>query len=97
MRSGGPVKADRPGFEAAKHIAFDDSSRIILMSDCHREMEAGQMIFQEPESFFAALTYYYKKLHLYRNRRRRRAVGEQQFLISSRFTAMFLADVQILQ
>jgi hypothetical protein len=60
-----PLRRIDQVFEAAKHIAFDDSSRIILMSDCHRGDGSWADDFSRNQNlFFAALTYYYKKTSL---------------------------------
>lgn len=61
-----PLRRIDQVFEAAKHIDFDDSSRIILMSDCHRGDGSWADDFSRNQNlFFAALTYYYKKNFTY--------------------------------
>ncbi len=53
-------------FERAKQIPFDESSRIILMSDCHRGDGSWADDFSGNQHlYFAALTYYYKKGYTY--------------------------------
>lgn len=53
-------------FESAEEIDFNDSSRIILMSDCHRGDGSWADDFSKNQNFyFAALTYYYKENYTY--------------------------------
>jgi UDP-2,3-diacylglucosamine pyrophosphatase LpxH len=53
-------------FESAKEISFDDSSRIILMSDVHRGDGSWADDFSKNENlYFAALTYYYNENYTY--------------------------------
>jgi len=53
-------------FDSAKQIPFDDSSRIVLMSDCHRgDGSWGDNFSNNQNLFFAALTYYYQKNYTY--------------------------------
>lgn len=47
-------------FQAAKHIPFDDSSRIVFFSDCHRgDNSRADTFVRNKELFLHALTYYY--------------------------------------
>jgi len=49
-------------FEAAKRVLFDDSSRIVLFSDCHRGNNSRMDEFaRNAELFLNALTYYYRE------------------------------------
>lgn len=51
---------------SAKEIPFDDSSKIIIMSDCHRgNGNWGDNFLNNQNLFFAALTYYYQKNFIY--------------------------------
>jgi UDP-2,3-diacylglucosamine pyrophosphatase LpxH len=53
-------------FEAAIQIPFDDSSRIVLMSDCHRGDGGWADEFSRNQNlYFAALTHYYKEKFTY--------------------------------
>ena len=53
-------------FEGAKQIAFDDSSRIVFMSDCHRGDGSWADDFSKNQNlYFAALTHYYNKNFTY--------------------------------
>lgn len=53
-------------FEAAKQIDFDDSSKIILMSDCHRGDGSWSDDFSKNQNlYFAALNYYYNRNYTY--------------------------------
>jgi len=53
-------------FEAAEQIPFDDSSRIVLMSDCHRGDGSWADEFSRNQNlYFAALTHYYKEKFTY--------------------------------
>jgi predicted phosphodiesterase len=53
-------------FESAAQIPFDDSSRIVLMSDCHRGDESWADDFSRNQHiYFAALTHYYDKNYTY--------------------------------
>lgn len=50
----------------AKVIPFDDSSRFVIMSDCHRgDGSWGDNFSNNQNLFFAALTYYYEKGYTY--------------------------------
>lgn len=51
---------------SAKELSFDDSSKIIIMSDCHRGNGSwGDNFLINQNLFFAALTYYYEKNFTY--------------------------------
>lgn len=53
-------------FESAEEIPFDDSSRIILMSDVHRGDGGWADDFSKNQSlYFAALTHYYNENYIY--------------------------------
>jgi len=53
-------------FETAEQITFDDSSRIVLMSDCHRGDGSWADDFSRNQNlYFAALTHYYKEKYTY--------------------------------
>lgn len=53
-------------FQSAKHIPFDDSSRFILMSDCHRgDGGWGDDFSRNQNIYFAALTHYYRNNYTY--------------------------------
>ena len=53
-------------FQLAPEIPFDDSSRIVLMSDCHRGDGSWADNFSKNENlYFAALTYYNNKDYTY--------------------------------
>jgi UDP-2,3-diacylglucosamine pyrophosphatase LpxH len=53
-------------FESADQITFDDSSRIVLMSDCHRGDGSWTDDFSRNQNpYFAALTHYYNKNYIY--------------------------------
>lgn len=53
-------------FESAIEIPFDDSSRIILMSDCHRGDGSWADDFLKNQNvYFAALTHYYDENYTY--------------------------------
>ncbi len=53
-------------FETAEQIPFDDSSRIVLMSDCHRGDGSWADEFSRNQNlYFAALTHYYKEKFIY--------------------------------
>lgn len=53
-------------FESSKQIAFDDDSKIVLMSDCHRGDGSPADSFSKNQNIcFAALTYYYKENYVY--------------------------------
>ena len=53
-------------FEAAKQIPFDDSSRIVLMSDCHRGDGSWADDFSRNQHiYFAALTHYFNQDYTY--------------------------------
>lgn len=49
-------------FKAAEQISFDDSSKIVLMSDCHRgDGNWGDNFLNNQNLFFGALDFYYRK------------------------------------
>lgn len=49
-------------FNAAKQISFDDTSNIVLISDCHRgDGSWADELSRNQNSYFAALTSYYDK------------------------------------
>ncbi len=53
-------------FESAKQIPFDDSSRIVLMSDCHRGDGNWADDFSKNQNiYFAALTHYNDEKYTY--------------------------------
>jgi UDP-2,3-diacylglucosamine pyrophosphatase LpxH len=53
-------------FDSAKEVLFDDSSKIVLISDCHRGNGSwGDNFSNNQNLFFAALTYYYQKSFTY--------------------------------
>jgi UDP-2,3-diacylglucosamine pyrophosphatase LpxH len=53
-------------FESAQQISFDDSSKIILMSDCHRGDGSWVDDFSKNQYlYFAALTHYYNEKYTY--------------------------------
>ena len=53
-------------FESAEEISFDDSSKIVLMSDCHRGDGNWSDDFSKNQNiYFAALTHYYDKNYYY--------------------------------
>lgn len=53
-------------FGSAEEIPFDDSSKIILMSDCHRGDGSWADDFSRNQNlFFAALTHYYNENYTY--------------------------------
>jgi len=53
-------------FESAQQVLFDDSCRVILMSDCHRGDGSWADDFSRNQNlYFAALTYYYKEYYTY--------------------------------
>lgn len=53
-------------FESAEEILFDDSSRIILMSDVHRGDGSWADDFSKNQNlYYAALTYYYNENYTY--------------------------------
>lgn len=53
-------------FKSAEHIPFDDSSRIIIMSDCHRGDGSWADSFCKNQNiYYAALTYYYNRNFTY--------------------------------
>jgi UDP-2,3-diacylglucosamine pyrophosphatase LpxH len=52
--------------DSAKEILIDDSSKICIMSDCHRgDGSWGDNFLGNQNLFFAALTYYYQKNFTY--------------------------------
>lgn len=53
-------------FKAAQQLLFDDSSRIVLMSDCHRGDGSWMDDFSRNQNlYFAALTHYYNENFTY--------------------------------
>jgi UDP-2,3-diacylglucosamine pyrophosphatase LpxH len=53
-------------FKAADEIPFDDTSRIVLMSDCHRGNGSWADDFAKNQNlYFAALSHYYKEKYTY--------------------------------
>ena len=53
-------------FEASEQITFDDSSKIILMSDCHRGDGSWADDFSRNQNlYYTALTHYYKNNFTY--------------------------------
>jgi len=53
-------------FETAQQILFDDSSKIVLMSDCHRGDGSWADDFSRNQNlYFAALTHYYNENYTY--------------------------------
>ena len=49
-------------FEAAKKVLFNDSSRIVLFSDCHRGDNSRTDAFaRNKELFLRTLTHYYRE------------------------------------
>ena len=53
-------------FDSAEEIPFDDSSRIILFSDCHRGDGSWADDFSKNQNlYFAALTHYYEENYIY--------------------------------
>jgi len=53
-------------FKSAEEVDFDDSSRFILMSDCHRGSGDWADTFAKNQNiFFAALNHYYKENYIY--------------------------------
>jgi UDP-2,3-diacylglucosamine pyrophosphatase LpxH len=53
-------------FKSAKQIPFDDSSRFVLMSDCHRGDGGRADEFSKNQNlYFTALTHYYKEKYTY--------------------------------
>jgi UDP-2,3-diacylglucosamine pyrophosphatase LpxH len=53
-------------FESAEEILFDQCSRIVLMSDCHRGVGNWIDNFSKNQNlYFAALTHYYNKNYTY--------------------------------
>lgn len=53
-------------FKSAEQIPFDDSSRIVLMSDCHRgDGTWADEFFKNQNIYFSALEQYYKKNYTY--------------------------------
>jgi hypothetical protein len=53
-------------FNSSKEIDFDDNSKIVLMSDCHRGNGAsGDNFSKNKNIFFAALRYYYLENYTY--------------------------------
>lgn len=53
-------------FNSAPEIPFDNSSKFVLMSDCHRGDGSWADTFSKNQNiFFSALTYYYKENYSY--------------------------------
>lgn len=53
-------------FSSSEEITFDDNSRIVLMSDCHRGNGSWSDEFMKNQNiYFAALTEYYKENYTY--------------------------------
>jgi UDP-2,3-diacylglucosamine pyrophosphatase LpxH len=53
-------------FHSSEEVVFDDSSRIVLMSDCHRGDGNWSDDFSRNQNiFFRALTYYYENSYSY--------------------------------
>lgn len=53
-------------FESAEQVLFDDSSKIILMSDCHRGDGGWTDNFSKNQNlYYVALNYYYKENYTY--------------------------------
>ncbi|WP_330571419.1 hypothetical protein [Serpentinicella alkaliphila] len=53
-------------FHSSEEILFDDSSRFILMSDCHRGTGDWADTFAKNQNiFFVALNHYYKENYIY--------------------------------
>jgi UDP-2,3-diacylglucosamine pyrophosphatase LpxH len=53
-------------FKSSQQILFDDSSRIVLMSDCHRGDGSWTDDFSRNQNpYFAALTHYYNENYTY--------------------------------
>lgn len=53
-------------YQGASELLFDDSSRLVLMSDCHRGVGNWGDNFQPNQNlFFAALSYYYQRCFHY--------------------------------
>lgn len=53
-------------FESAAEVLFDDSSRIVLMSDCHRGDGSWADDFARNQNlYFYALSYYYRRGYTY--------------------------------
>ena len=53
-------------FKTAEEIVFDDNSKIVLMSDCHRGDGNWSDDFSKNQNiYFAALTHYYDKNYTY--------------------------------
>ena len=49
-------------FESSEEIPFDDSSRIILMSDCHRgDGSWADGFMKNQHIYFAALNHYFNE------------------------------------
>lgn len=53
-------------FESSEEILFSDSSKIVLMSDCHRgDGSWADDFFKNQNPYFAALTHYYNQKYTY--------------------------------
>lgn len=53
-------------FKTSDEVVFDDSSQIVLMSDCHRGDGNWSDDFSRNQNiYFAALTYYYERTYTY--------------------------------
>ena len=63
-------------FASAQVIPINDSSRIVLISDCHRSDGSwADDLSRNQNVYYAALDYYFNmRIYVYRDRRRRRAL-----------------------
>lgn len=62
----GALKNISKVFKSSKQIFFDDSSKIILMSDCHRgDGSWADDFFRNQSLYAAALTHYYNEKYTY--------------------------------
>ena len=53
-------------FKSAEHISFDNNTRMVLMSDCHRGDGSWADNFSKNENiYYTALTHYYKENYIY--------------------------------
>jgi UDP-2,3-diacylglucosamine pyrophosphatase LpxH len=60
------IKRISKAFENAEQIPFDDSSKIVLMSDCHRGDGSWADDFSKNQNiYFAALSHYYREKYTY--------------------------------
>lgn len=66
-------------YESARIEEFDDDSRYVIMSDCHRgDGSVSDEFLKNKNVYLAALEHYWKEgFTLHRSRRRRRVVGAQ--------------------